>query len=698
MLDESVQYIKGIGPKRAKILSQIGIETVRDILSYYPKAYDDRREISKAGAVVSGENAVLSVKSELSEVIKLNAKLSLFKAALSDGTGMIYGTFFRQSNPYFKHDIFAKLKNDFKKGSKLLVYGQVEQNFGEKQIKIEEYEVIPDNNKNIVSAGFNRIVPLYALSEGINQKWLRDIILEALKKYSHLWPEILPEKIKNSENMQQASEALKHIHFPESFQDAEDARKRLAFDEFLLFQAALQMVKKKTKNRKKARAYDIKKNLLTPFKQKLGFEFAKSQKKVINEIFSDMQEEKPMNRLLLGDVGSGKTVVALSSMLLAVENGYQAALIAPTEILAEQHFITVNEKISGLPVRMALLTSRASGTKKEKQALKKALSEGRIDIAIGTHAMLQKDVSFKNLALAVIDEQHRFGVLQRAGFKQKGQYPDVLVMTATPIPRTLALTVYGDLDISTITELPCGRQPVKTLFLNEDKAYTLVKQEVKNQNQAFIVYPLIEESDKVEAKAAVKETEYLSVTVFKEYKVGLLHGQMPSKEKERVMLDFKNKKFDILISTTVIEVGIDIPNATVMIIEHAERFGLATLHQLRGRIGRGPGKSYCILLGTPRTEESKRRIAIMQSTNNGFKIAEEDLAIRGPGEFFGTSQSGIPPFKAGNILSDVILIEKSKYFAENITKTDALLKNKDLTNLNRELLRMYKGKFGLSRV
>ncbi|MCB4790752.1 MAG: ATP-dependent DNA helicase RecG [Elusimicrobia bacterium] len=698
MLNQSVQYIKGIGPKRAEMLSRLGIKTIHDALSYFPREYEDRKVPLKIALASAGKKAIILAKVELSEQIQLGKNLSAFKACLSDGSGIIFAVFFRKSSPYYKHDIFSSLKRDFVKGKKVLVYGQVEINFGKKEINAEEYEPVADETKLGELIHFNRIVPVYPLTEGISQKWFREFMYHAVDSSRHDWPEPCPESIKKAMNFKNAKETLMSIHFPKELSDIEPARKRLAFDEFLLLETALAIVKERNNKNFKERKYPVKKSLLTPFREKLGFEFTASQKKVINEIFSDMQKTTPMNRLLMGDVGSGKTVVALSAVLLAIENGYQAVFLAPTEILAEQHFLTVNNMLKGLNINTALLTGRANRAKKEKRSIKEDLSLGRTNLIIGTHALIEEDVKFKDLGLIVIDEQHRFGVMQRAEIHIKSKNPDVLVMTATPIPRTLALTLYGDLDISVIDELPPGRQPVKTMHLKDFQSYNLVKDEIKKGHQAYIVYPLIEESDKIELKAAVKEADYLSKTVFQDYKVGLLHGQMPAGIKDKIMLDFRDKKYDILISTTVIEVGIDVANATVMVIEHAERFGLATLHQLRGRVGRGKDKSFCFLIGEPKSEDSIRRINVLVNNASGFAIAEEDLSLRGPGEFFGTMQHGLPPFKAGKIVYDAPVIEQAKDAAQKIIKEDPGLINHENLVLRIEMLSLYKDKFALSNI
>lgn len=698
MIDQSIQYLKGVGPKRAGKLSRMGIVTVRDLLGYFPREYEDRRHTSKIAALANEQKTVIAGKIETSDVVKLNASLTIFKAAISDGSGTCFAVFYRKVNPYHRHDVFTALKRDFANGNCVFVYGQAENNFGEKQIKVEEYEQFFPGTPESKVTHFNRIVPVYPLTEGINQKWFREFMQENINKYSSLWPEILSDETRAKENLIGGPMAIKQIHFPDSLASAQSARQRLAFDEFLLLQTALEIVRAKNKSLSKPYTYIIKRNLLTPFKNNLKFEFTTAQKKVINEIFHSLSNPAPMNRLLMGDVGSGKTVVALSAILLAVENGYQAALVAPTEILAEQHYLTITNVLSGLPVHTSLLTGRLSLKKKEKQELYDCIASGKTDIVIGTHALLEEQVKFKNLSLIVIDEQHRFGVIQRAQIQQKTTTPDVLVMTATPIPRTLSLTLYGDLDVSVIDQLPKGRIPIETRHTTLEHGYKIVKDEISCGRQAYIVYPLIEESDKLELKAAVKEAKELSESIFKDFRVGLLHGQMPKDEKEKIMLDFREGKYDILIATTVIEVGIDVPNATVMVIEHADRFGLATLHQLRGRVGRGTHPSFCVLLGNPKTEDAKRRFDILTSTRDGFLIAEEDLALRGPGEFFGTAQHGMPPLRAGNLITDASLIAKTKKHAAEIIAKDPQLSDPTRSTLRHELIRTYHGKFGLSKI
>ncbi|MCL2390113.1 MAG: ATP-dependent DNA helicase RecG, partial [Endomicrobia bacterium] len=442
----------------------------------------------------------------------------------------------------------------------------------------------------------------------------------------------------------------------------------------------------------KIQKYGLIKNLLTPFKNNLSFDFTMPQKKAINEIFADMQNIYPMSRMLMGDVGSGKTVVALSAILLAVENGYQTMIAAPTEILAEQHFLTISNMLNKLNVKTALVTSSALKKKKEANEIISGIESGETKIVIGTHALIEDRIKFKNLSLIIVDEQHRFGVNQKFATLGKAQTPDILMMTATPIPRALSMTVYGEMDITVIDELPPGRIPVKTYYISENGAYNKTLAELRNSGQAYIVYPLIDESDKVELKSAVAEAEKLSKTIFKDFRVGLLHGKMKPPEKNEIMKSFKSKAFDVLISTTVIEVGIDVPNASVIIIQHADRFGLSALHQLRGRVGRGKKQSYCFLVGPAKSENSRRRLDIMTKTNNGFEIAEEDLKMRGPGELMGTIQHGFPEFKAGDLMKDADIIEFTKTQARTLIETDPKLSKKENAVLKQLIRRRFSNK------
>ena len=477
----------------------------------------------------------------------------------------------------------------------------------------------------------------------------------------------------------EVAEAIKKIHYPKSMQEAEFARQSFALQEFLILETALLLSRNNSLQKNKIQKYKIKKTLLSAFKNNLNFEFTKDQKKAINDIFFDMQNQKTMNRMLMGDVGSGKTIVALAAILLAIENGYQAMIIAPTEVLAEQHYLTISNILKGLDITVALLTSSLLKKQKEREHLLEGLKNGQIQIAIGTHSLIEDRIKFKNLSLVVIDEQHRFGVTQKFAALYKAKSPDVLMMTATPIPRALAMIVYGEIDITTIKHLPNGKIPVKTFLANEVEAYSNTIKELKKGNQAYIVYPIIEESDKLALRSAIQDFEKLSKGYFKDFKIALLHGKMKPKEKILIMKKFKNKEFDVLVSTTIIEVGIDVPDSTVIVIHNAERFGLSALHQLRGRVGRSTKQSYAYLISSSNSQNANTRLSIMTSTNDGFQIAQKDLEMRGPGELMGTIQHGFPTFKAGNLATDVDIIEFSKNIAKNILKNDPyLLKQENL--------------------
>ncbi|MBQ3933774.1 MAG: ATP-dependent DNA helicase RecG, partial [Elusimicrobiaceae bacterium] len=518
--------------------------------------------------------------------------------------------------------------------------------FTDRKIVVEEYYPLDGAD---LKYNVDALIPLYSLTKGLTQKFLRTCQANALQNYLTDEEEVLPLDLLKKRGLLQAKQAIKAIHFPVSVAELENARRRLIYEEFLLMTLAFNLKARQKFISQKPYQYTLTKKYLTPFKNNLGFNFTPSQIKVINEIFKDMMSPTPMTRLVQGDVGSGKTVVAISALLLAVESGKQGAFMAPTEILATQHFITLNKYLKPLGVNTALLTSKT--TAKERQTLLDKLAKGEIQILIGTHAFIEDKVKFKDLTLVIVDEQHRFGVKQRAKLRQKSAHVDMLSMTATPIPRTFALAFYGDLDVSTISELPKGRQEIKTFHTSEAEAFFKAKEAVLRGEQVYIVYPLIDESDKLELKAVTAEFE-AAKTKFPDFKLGLIHGAMKPKEKQKIMEDFLAKKIDILFATPVIEVGIDVKNATVMIIENAERFGLASLHQLRGRIGRGDKASTCYLVTKNLSTVSKERINIICQTCDGFKIGEKDLEIRGPGEILGTRQSGELEFKAGDIIRD----------------------------------------------
>lgn len=646
----TLQRLKGLGPAKAKLFEKLGISTLTDLLHYYPRTYQDRRPDEKPNDYNSNSLTVFKGRVLRTQEIPARSVL-IFKAFLENEQGrQIECTWFKKrSFGRFRFDPFGPMKKDFKLNAEVWVIGRQEDrnNFFGNKITVEEYYPAADP-LSALHAG--RLTPIYSLTEGLTNKQFRLFMHEALQTEAlQTEPEILPPALLAKRKLLGSTQALRGIHFPAGLAELDAAKARLAYEEFLLLATAWGIKRTQTKILEKGYSYEIKRTLLTPLRQNLGFQFTNSQKHVINEIFRDLQSPRPMNRLLQGDVGSGKTVVALCAMLLAAENGYQAALMAPTEILAEQHFITFEKMLKALGVKTAILTSSTKAAAKRK--ILKGLQEGTIQIIVGTHSLIQEDVKFANLRLAVIDEQHRFGVRQRAQLKEKTAKLDLLTMTATPIPRTLALAFYGDLEVSTLTELPPGRQPIQTEAATEKLAFMRVTDEVAKGRQAYIVYPLIEESEKISAKAVSEEFEKLK-TVFPQFRLAMLHGQMTQEEKEAVMADFAAHKTDILIATPVIEVGIDVKNATVMVIENAERFGLASLHQLRGRVGRGEHASYCILVAEHAGSIAKERVDIICRTCDGFKIGERDMQLRGPGEILGTRQSGELEFKAGDFFKD----------------------------------------------
>ncbi len=645
-----IQYLKGIGPAKAKLFERLEIATVQDLLRYYPRTYQDRRLGMPPNEYNS--DALIVFKGRVLRTQQIPARsVLIFKAVLENEKGeQVECTWFKKRMyRAFRFDPFGQLKKDFCINNEVWVIGRKNDRGAmfATQLTVEEAYVAADA---LTSLHAGRLTPIYALTEGLTNKQFRQFMYEALQSDTLVnTPEILPKNLLQKRQLLSAPQALKAIHFPNSLAELTTARARLAYEEFLLLATAWGIKRTQTKILSKDYSYEIKKNLLTPFREQLGFEFTNSQKKVINEIFKDLTSPRPMNRLLQGDVGSGKTVVALCAMLLAVENGYQAALMAPTEILAEQHFLTFKRMLKGLPVKVAILTSSTRAAAKKK--ILQDLADGKIDILVGTHAVIQDGVQFHNLRLAVIDEQHRFGVKQRSKLKEKTAKLDLLTMTATPIPRTLALAFYGDLDVSTLSELPPGRQPILTECATSKLAYDRVCSEVQKGRQAYIVFPLIEQSEKISAKAVTEEFEKLK-KVFPQFRLAVLHGQMSQAEKEKIMADFAAHQTDILVATPVIEVGIDVKNATVMVIENAERFGLASLHQLRGRVGRGEHESYCVLVPQHAGSVAQERVDIICATRDGFKIGERDMQLRGPGEILGTRQSGELEFKAGDIFKD----------------------------------------------
>lgn len=654
-----VRQLPRIGEKQAKQLKKLGIQTLFDLLYYLPRRYEDRRITPSLSALKSGDLATVRGIITGIEEHSLRDKLTLQRVVMECGSLEVTAIWFNQ----------GFLKRVLRPGSLLTVTGKVKKNLFGFEITVSDYEV--GNPRFPVHTG--RIVPVYSITENLSQRAFRRLMFDCLRSYVRRVMDSLPLELKEFYDLPSLPEALFQVHFPRNFESLEKARERLAFEELFLFQSGLLMIQEEVRNEGVSRIPVT--DLPRRFLDSLPFSLTSAQLRVLKEIEQDLASPRRMYRLLQGDVGCGKTVVALYALFYTVAAGYQGAFMAPTEVLAEQHFLSLHRYSKPLGVRVGLLTGSLS--KKEREEQLEKLRTGEIDIVVGTHALLQEDVVFHNLGLVVIDEQHRFGVRQRDLLLQKSTTADVLVMTATPIPRSLTLTVYGDLDLSVIAEMPPERKEVKTYYLPSEqkvRVYQFLRKELKAGRQVYVVCPLIEESEKLELEAAVRRAEELKAE-FPEYQVGLLHGKMRIEEKERVMEAFRNGEVQILVSTSVIEVGIDVPNASVMVIEGAERFGLAQLHQLRGRVGRGASQGYCLLIGNPQTEEARQRIKALLKYSDGFKIAEEDLRLRGPGELLGTRQHGFSDFRVVDIFRDACLLPKTR---------EAALKYRD--KLNRQLL------------
>ncbi len=657
--ETDIIYLKGIGPKLGNVFNKLGIYTVLDLLFYFPRRHIDYSNKTLIKNLKEGENVTIFgyIKSVNAFVSK--NKLSILKIKINDESGTLDLNFFYANS---NRVMFERYKSQFPKGAEIMVSGTVKINNydGKPTLDKPQYSIISTGDKT-ENLNLGRIVPVYPLSEKINVKTLRKAVNTALQEYKDQIETVIPKDILEKYDMLEKKEAISQIHFPESAEQLEKARFSLVFEEFFLIQLRLAILREEKRKEKDYIPLHIAENgLVNKFITNLPFELTNAQQKAIKDILHDLNSETGMHRLLQGDVGSGKTVVATVMLLAAVENGYQGAIMAPTEILAQQHY---NNMINWLtPLGLSVGLFLGSNTKKQREKSQTDLLNGQTHIAVGTHALIQNDIKFNNLGAVVVDEQHRFGVKQRNILKNKSMFPQMLTMTATPIPRTLALTVHGDLDLTVIDELPKGRKPIKTFYVTKTgkEVINLIKTEIDKGHQAYIVFPLIDESETLSAKAATVEAERLQATVFSQYKIGLLHGKLKNAEKEQVMQDFKNKKYDILVSTTVVEVGVDVPNATVMVIENAERFGLSQLHQLRGRVGRSNQQSYCILSSSSRSEETKIRLKIMEQTNDGFVIAEQDLALRGPGEFLGTRQSGLPDLVISDIVRDARILELAR--------------------------------------
>ncbi|MFA5255936.1 MAG: ATP-dependent DNA helicase RecG [Candidatus Omnitrophota bacterium] len=691
-----VRYIKGVGPKKSECLARVGLNTIEDILYYLPKRYEDRSSVTAIKDLKPGQS--MTIQGEISALNSRTARSGavIFQAVVTDATGSMHAIWFNQ--PY--------LRDILKAGDKVILYGKVEI-YDRLQMVQPEYEIVEDKQitqEKINSLNIGRIVPVYPLTAELTQRFLRSMIFKALAEYVKFAIERLPTYIIARQKLVDIKFALRNIHFPTNFQMLEKAYKRIVFEEFFILQLALAIRKKGRAPDEAAFGHSMTAGELSgSFKNALLFELTAGQKKAVAQIERDMSGAKPMNRLLEGDVGSGKTVVAAHALVLAVQNGFQGVIMAPTEVLARQHFIYLSELLMPLGINVVLLIGGMDA--KTRERIYSEIKYGKADIAVGTHAVIQEAVEFRNLGLIVIDEQHKFGVAQRAILRRKGLNPHVLIMTATPIPRTLALTVYGDLDISTIKELPKGRKPITTYWVEEEKRgemYSFIKEELANGRQAYVVCPLIESRKSHRGggaeQGAVDIFEKLKNEIFTGYKVGLLHGKMSSKEKDRVMKDFKKKNIDLLVSTVVIEVGIDIPNASVMLIENADRFGLSQLHQLRGRIGRGGYESYCILLADPRTDDGAERLKAIEGTLDGFEIAEVDMDQRGPGEMFGTRQHGLPEIRFGNLAKDFGIMELARTEAFALIEKDPGLSEERHQLLKKSLYDRFRGRLELIRV
>lgn len=656
--DTDVIYVKGVGPKVGHLLNKLGIYTARDLLFYFPKRhidYSSRTFIRDLKEAV--DSTIIGV---IKSVSAYNSKknLGIISVTVSDETGVIKLSFFYAKANRF---MLERYKSQFVKGSNIIVSGKAKRDkySGLFTIDKPEYQVLSGEFEGNNNLNLARIVPVYQVSEGLSIKTLRRAINNVLDMYEPVIENVIPQEIIQRNNLLDRSKALRQIHFPQSEELLEHARYSLVFEEFFLMQLKLALMREENLKNTKALSLKTSKNgLVEKFIKSLPFKLTSAQDRAVKEILADIASELPMQRLLQGDVGSGKTVVACIMLLSAVENGYQGVLMAPTEILAQQHFNNFVRWLTPFGLSVGLFTGN-NGVKLRRR-LETDLKNGQINIAIGTHALIQNNIEFSNLGAIVIDEQHRFGVKQRSALMTKGRNPQVLTMTATPIPRTLALTTQGDLDFSIIDEMPANRKPIKTYVikpLQRNQAYKILRNEISNGHQCYVVYPLIEESETLSAKAATIEAERLQTEVFPDLNIGLLHGKMSNAEKDEVMEKFKSKVFDILVSTTVVEVGVDVPNATVMMIENAERFGLSQLHQLRGRVGRSDLQSYCILVPANSNQSTMDRLQIMEQTNNGFVISEKDLELRGPGEFLGTRQSGMINFALADIIKDTKILE-----------------------------------------
>jgi ATP-dependent DNA helicase RecG len=671
VLATPLQYLKGVGPRRAADLERVGLRTVEDLLYRFPLRYEDRSRLESITTLKAGRTSSIAAR-VLSCGLRSTRRpgFKIFEALVADSSGPLRVTWLNQP---FLRDVFTA-------GQHVVFYGTVEAgNRGGLQLTNPQYEILDDEDGETIHTG--RIVPVYERAGSVTPKMQRRLVFDALQQLPADLADHLPEAIRLRLQLPFRRAALQAAHFPVTGTLVDDlnrfatpAQRRLIFEEAFLFQVGVLARRRSAATERKPVQISVDDRIRESARRVLPFRLTNGQKQALKEIVQDLQEEQPMNRLLQGDVGAGKTIVALLASLVAMENGLQVAFMAPTEILAEQHFLNISRLLATSRFRVALLTSGTRAASRRKQLAE--IEAGTIHLVVGTHALVQGDVRFRHLGLVVIDEQHRFGVLQRATLRAKGLHPDVLVMTATPIPRTLALTVYGDLDISFIRDVPPGRLPIKTLAkpaARRDEVYEFVRGQLDAGRQAYVVYPLVEESAKIDLRAATEMADHLAHDVFPEYTTGLLHGRMKEDGKDRVMKAFADGELQLLVSTTVIEVGVDVANASVMIVEHAERFGLSQLHQLRGRVGRDRHQSYCFLLyQSPLSSDARDRLKAMTDTTDGFEIAERDLRLRGPGDFFGTRQAGLPTFRSIDLVRDQELLDLARREAATWFETSAL--------------------------
>ncbi|MBQ2941612.1 MAG: ATP-dependent DNA helicase RecG [Clostridia bacterium] len=674
MLSDKITTLKGIGQTTAKKLEKLGIFTLHDMLYHFPFRNEDRSEVRKIAEVADGESVCIrATVFSAPEVRRIRKNFAVYTLILRDDSGFINAVWY--NNKYV-------MKN-FTVGKTYTFFGQIKISYGKKEIITPVYET---EEKNLATG---RIVPVYNLTAGLSQKTMQATAKQCLDAALPEITETLPPHIREENSLCEIKYALSNIHFPESANAFSVARRRLVFEEFFLLNLGMRLL---SGRRNTLTGIAFPDTDVSPFLKNLPYEFTGAQKRVVSEICDDLMRQTPMNRLVQGDVGSGKTAVGAASLYLAYKNGHQGAMMAPTEILARQHFESLKSMLPGIPI--CLLTGSTKA--KERRETIEKLKSGEIKIAVGTHALFSEDVAFSDLALVITDEQHRFGVKQRAALAEKsGASPHILVMTATPIPRTLALILYSDLDISVIDELPPGRQQIKTYVVGEDmrkRIYAFIEKNINLGNQAYIVCPMVEESDTMELKSVVEFAERLKNEVFPSISVGFIHGKMKNAEKDEIMSSFLSGDIKILVSTTVIEVGVNVPNATLMVVENAERFGLAQLHQLRGRVGRGRDQSYCVLFTGSDSKETKERMDIMAMTTDGFKIAEKDLELRGPGEIFGTRQHGLPEMKIGDISNDSDILNMANKAADNLLKKDPLLKAEENALIRKALRDMFTSK------